>query len=679
MKSFRLLFQTCGVAAVLSLALAPLSACAAPQDSPGQSVTLKSGTSQSVRRVFLGLELQPVTTDIARVLALPDENGAWVFSVVPAGPAEQAGIEAGDVVLKFQDESITTAQQLLKAIATQEPGVEVALQVWRNGKTLNLRARLSTPPTEFQMASPGSCTGKPQALSFTQAIFYGPYLGECNQAGLAHGRGRATGVIPFFKTGYWLNEVEKNIEKVRAFAYYGEFREGVPQGSGTLIAPAGTKIGDFELKSTYKYSGEFAYGRPTGKGIVHYKGAKLSLSPDLLRKQWGILPEVMQNKWLTQNIHKSPVSYDFAWILPGLVMQQHVNGATSEGMYDRVIIHYNETNESLSLIAMRLGNTWVGNATSDGSVLFEKDGLLKGNVRITKTENGFKIENDGLMSLTAISRLNNPSYFYPYSEEAAEQMLAQVSAEVRAEKAESAAFWNNMAAGMGAMARGAAQVSQEYAAQRARSDALNQSIQQSRDIAAAKERDRIANDQARLNSKQSQQTAQYQASSRSQNAASNRQAAPQGQDVTKAVEQPKRVIEQQAQIQASVQQPARQAVASPTSTTSSNTSAADYWAARRAGIDKPESDKSTAASRGPARAWCRQDKEGAYWCSGPFQNNVWGETLELALNRSGCAGGTGYSPKVGQGGSSFNCGRELKPGEIMVPTYDPFYRMNKDR
>ncbi|TCS35138.1 hypothetical protein EDC30_11153 [Paucimonas lemoignei] len=147
----------------------------------------------------------------------------------------------------------------------------------------------------------------------------------------------------------------------------------------------------------------------------------------------------------------------------------------------------------------------------------------------------------------------------------------------------------------------------------------------------------------------------------------------------RSAEPQRRVAEPERQLQPSIQQPVRQAAAP---TTSSNTSAADYWAARRAGIDHPDNrnsdaTKQGAASLGRAGAWCIKAKGGKFMCTGPFQK-LWAPeaTLELALSRVGCAGGSGYSPSELKG-EYFDCGRDLKPSEQKMPTYDPFANYNK--
>ncbi len=81
---------------------------------------------------------------------------------------------------------------------------------------------------------------------------------------------------------------------------------------------------------------------------------------------------------------------------------------------------------------------------------------------------------------------------------------------------------------------------------------------------------------------------------------------------------------------------------------------------------------------GPAKAWCRarrneMAKQTEYQCMGPLQNLLsWYASLDVPLGQSGCSGGEGYPPTPEHGGSSFNCGRQLKVGDLRMPTYDPY-------
>ncbi len=91
-----------------------------------------------VSRGRLGVVIQEVNKDLAESLGLARVMGAVVNSVEKAGPAEKAGIEAGDVILKFDGKPIGNSVELPRMVAATAPGTRVNLQVWRRGSLRDL-------------------------------------------------------------------------------------------------------------------------------------------------------------------------------------------------------------------------------------------------------------------------------------------------------------------------------------------------------------------------------------------------------------------------------------------------------------------------------------------------------------------------------------------------------------
>lgn len=99
-----------------------------------------------------------------------------------------------------------------------------------------------------------------------------------------------------------------------------------------------------------------------------------------------------------------------------------------------------------------------------------------------------------------------------------------------------------------------------------------------------------------------------------------------------------------------------------------------------AALGREEPVVKQAESLGRAKAWCVRTAKTKFICKGPLQS-LWApeDTLEIALRRSGCPGGTGYIPTEAEG-TLFDCGRELTPSDDVMPTYDPYYNYNdKDK
>ena len=95
-----------------------------------------------VERGLLGVTIQEVNQSLAESFGLKKPMGALVGSVEENGPAAKAGIKSGDVILKFNDESIADSNDLPPMVANMKPGSHVKLDIWRNGKHKQLTVAL---------------------------------------------------------------------------------------------------------------------------------------------------------------------------------------------------------------------------------------------------------------------------------------------------------------------------------------------------------------------------------------------------------------------------------------------------------------------------------------------------------------------------------------------------------
>ena len=107
--------------------------------------TVKSVVAQlkdkgSVSRGWIGVQIQPVTPDIADSLGRKRAEGALVAEPQANGPAAKAGIESGDVITKVNGETVKDARELARTIGGLSPGTAVKLNVLHKGedKTINL-------------------------------------------------------------------------------------------------------------------------------------------------------------------------------------------------------------------------------------------------------------------------------------------------------------------------------------------------------------------------------------------------------------------------------------------------------------------------------------------------------------------------------------------------------------
>jgi serine protease Do len=112
------------------------------------------------RRGWIGVRIQSVSAELAEGLHLPSAKGALIASVTPQGPAEQAGIKQGDVVLKFDGKEVSEMRGLPRMVAETPVGKSVDVTVWRKGKEVDLSAKIGEyPENEDQANAAPSPTG----------------------------------------------------------------------------------------------------------------------------------------------------------------------------------------------------------------------------------------------------------------------------------------------------------------------------------------------------------------------------------------------------------------------------------------------------------------------------------------------------------------------------------------
>jgi serine protease Do len=102
-----------------------------------------------VSRGRLGVTIQEVNQELAKSFGLEKATGALVSAVEKDSPAEKAGVEPGDVVLKFNGKEVSGSRDLPSMVAEITPGVTAKMEIWRAGKT----KEISVDVGEMKMAS----------------------------------------------------------------------------------------------------------------------------------------------------------------------------------------------------------------------------------------------------------------------------------------------------------------------------------------------------------------------------------------------------------------------------------------------------------------------------------------------------------------------------------------------
>jgi serine protease Do len=104
----------------------------------------------SVSRGWIGVQIQPVTQDIADSLGLKKAEGALVAEPQANGPAAKAGIESGDVITQVNGENVKDARELARTIGGLAPGAAVKLNVMHKGQDKVVNLTLGTLPNQVE-------------------------------------------------------------------------------------------------------------------------------------------------------------------------------------------------------------------------------------------------------------------------------------------------------------------------------------------------------------------------------------------------------------------------------------------------------------------------------------------------------------------------------------------------
>jgi serine protease Do len=100
----------------------------------------------SVTRGFIGVQMQPVTKEIAEAIGLKEPKGALVAEAMKDSPAAKAGVRTGDTIVAVDGETIKEAKDLSRKVAQVAPGKKVTLTLYREGKERDVTLTVGTQP-----------------------------------------------------------------------------------------------------------------------------------------------------------------------------------------------------------------------------------------------------------------------------------------------------------------------------------------------------------------------------------------------------------------------------------------------------------------------------------------------------------------------------------------------------
>ena len=108
------------------------------------------------KRGWLGVQITPVSKEIAESLGLPNERGAFISNINPNGPSKVAGIQEGDVVLKFNNNEIIKMTDLPRVVAESDVGSMAVVELWRKNKIVTIEVKLGELPEEAYVERPNT-------------------------------------------------------------------------------------------------------------------------------------------------------------------------------------------------------------------------------------------------------------------------------------------------------------------------------------------------------------------------------------------------------------------------------------------------------------------------------------------------------------------------------------------
>jgi serine protease Do len=108
-----------------------------------------------VRRGWLGVKIQSVSEDIAGALGIAENTGALIAAITPDGPAAKGGVKAGDVILKFDNEDVTSMRSLPRLVARAPIDKTVPIDVLRKGERKTLQVTVGRLSDDEEKALDG--------------------------------------------------------------------------------------------------------------------------------------------------------------------------------------------------------------------------------------------------------------------------------------------------------------------------------------------------------------------------------------------------------------------------------------------------------------------------------------------------------------------------------------------
>lgn len=127
-------------------------------------------SSGKVTRGRIGVQIDQVSKEVAESIGLGKPQGALVRGVESGSPADKAGVEAGDIITKFDGKLIEKASDLPRLVGSTKPGTKSSITVFRRGNSKDLSVVISEIEPDSAVAQVGARKEKPRASASAQAL-----------------------------------------------------------------------------------------------------------------------------------------------------------------------------------------------------------------------------------------------------------------------------------------------------------------------------------------------------------------------------------------------------------------------------------------------------------------------------------------------------------------------------
>lgn len=127
-------------------------------------------TSGKVTRGRIGVQIDQVSKEVAESIGLGKSQGALVRAVEAGAPADKAGVEAGDIIIKFDGKAVEKSSDLPRMVGNTKPGTKSTLTVFRRGATKDISVTIAEIEPDKPAVKAPAKSAKPPKTTAAQSI-----------------------------------------------------------------------------------------------------------------------------------------------------------------------------------------------------------------------------------------------------------------------------------------------------------------------------------------------------------------------------------------------------------------------------------------------------------------------------------------------------------------------------